>query len=476
MKITREETAPREVVLNIEFDSDDIEPYLDRSYKRVVNRLQVPGFRPGKAPRYLVENYVGREALVRESLDFIMQESLDRALKEEDLEAFGEPDVEVVEIDPLSFKAVVPLEPIVELGDLSGLHLEPEPVEVTQEQVDGVLEQTRYNSAPWEPVDRPVRFRDLVNLDVDAFIEGKRVANDKGIEFIPDKDNPSPLPGFSVHIEGLKKDDSKEFTLQVPDDYADNKIVGKECRFNIKVLEIKEKALPELDDEFAKGVGDGYESLEGLRESILEDLRKQAERASQRAFQEDTLTQVINGASVEVPGLITDREIDHMLEEQLQAIRRRRVDMDTYLKDVGKSQEELRESLRPAAQERLTRALVVRKLAKDEGLEASDEEIDTEIEDLVSHSGESGDGLRKMFSSENARSSIGNAILQRKVLERLAEIVQREVEDSTVALEEEPSEPEEDQQEEETDQEGATAEAETVTEAGTMTEEETTPP
>ena len=449
MKITREEAAPREVVLNIEFDSDDIEPYLDRSYKRVVNRVQVPGFRPGKAPRFILENYVGRVALVRESLDFILQESLDKALKEEDLESFGEPDVEVVEIDPLSYKAVVPLEPIVDLNDFRSIRLEPEQAEVSQEEVDKVLEHMRYSSAPWEPADRPVQFGDLVTLDVDGSVEGKKVANEKGVEFIPDKDNPSPFPGFSVYLEGLKKEASKEFTLPIAEDHRDPALAGKECRFNVKVLEIKEKLLPALDDEFAKGAGDGHETLEDLRASILTDLTEQTEKTARRAFQEKALEQVVAGASLEISDFTTNKEIAHLLEEQLQDFQGRRMDLDTYLQGAGKSREEVRESLKPAAKERLTRAFVVRKLAEVEGIEVAGGEIDAEIDDLASSSGESGESLRKAFSSENARNSIASALLQKRVLERLEQIVQGIAEDSTALDEEKSSEPAEDQGEDE---------------------------
>ena len=462
MKITREEAAPREVVLNIEFDSEDIEPYLDRSYKRVVKRVQVPGFRPGKAPRVIVENYVGRGALVRESLDFILQESLDKALKEEDLEAFGEPDIEVVEIDPLSFKAVVPLEPIVDLAEFRSIRMEPESIEVSEEDVNQVLEQMRYSAAPWEPADRPVRFGDLVTLDVDGSVDGKKVANEKGVEFIPDKDNPSPFPGFSVYLEGLKKEEYKEFTLPIAEDYLESSLAGKECRFNVKVLEIKEKLLPALDDEFAKDVRDGYSTLEALRTSVLDDLTERAEKTAQRAFQEKALEQVISGASLEVSEFTTNKEIDHMLEEQLQDIQGRRMDLDTYLQSAGKSQEELQESIRPAALERLNRAFIVRKLADVEGIEVSTGDIDAEIETLASSSGESGDALRKAFSSDHARSSIGSAILQRRVLEQLEQIVQGKAEDPAAPSTEESAELKEDQstagtEEEEPPQEETTA-------------------
>ena len=437
MKITREDTAPREVVLTIELESADLEPYLDRSYKRLVNKLQIPGFRRGKAPKFIVENHVGREALVRESLDYIVQESIDKAKKEEDLETFGEADVDVVEIDPLSLKATLPLEPVVDLGDFRILRLDPEPFEVTEEQIDRVLEQTRYDGAPWQPAERPVRFGDMLTLDVDGFIEGKRVADDKGVEFIPSGDSPLPFPGFSVYLEGMGKGESKEFTLKVPKDYADSSMADKECRFAVKVLEIKEKLLPELDDEFAKGVGDGYEGLEALRASILSNLTEHAERAAERAFQERSLEEVMKGASVEVSELTTTREIDHLLEERLQAMERRRVDVDTYLQSVGKSRDELRDEMRPEAQERLNRLLVLRSLAREEGIEVSPEEIDAELASLTSGSSQSAESLRQALSSESGRSSLGNSILTRKVLESLARIVRGETVEADSATGEE---------------------------------------
>jgi trigger factor len=393
----------------------------------MVGRVQIPGFRPGKAPRVIVENHMGKEAMIRESLDFIAQQSIEKAIEEEELEAFGDPDIELLEINPPSFKATVSLEPVVDLGDFRGIRLEPEPVEVTEEQVFAVLEEMQRDAAPWEPVDRPVKFGDLVTMDVDGFIEGQQVADDKAVDFIPTEDNPTPFQGFSVYIEGLKKDQIHEFTLPIPEEYPDESAAGKECRFKVKVLEIKEKALASLDDEFAKGVGDGYDSLETLRSSILEDMTQRAENISQRAFQENSLQEVIKGATIEVSRLTTDREIDHLLEDQAQALKNRRTDMDTYLRNAGKTEEELREELRPSAQERVTRFLVLRRLAQEENLEVADEEIDAEIDSMTSGKSESADSLREVLSSENSRMSLSNAILSRKVVERLAEIVQGKV-------------------------------------------------
>ena len=358
---------------------------------------------------------------------------------------FWEPDVEMVEIDPFSFKAVVPLEPVVELGDFRSIRLEPEPVEVTEEQVDKFIERMRYDAAPWEPVERPVKFDDLVALDVDGYIEGNQVADDKGVDFIPTKDSPMPFPGFSVYLEGMQADESKEFTLKVPEENPDNTIAGKDCRFNVKVLGIKEKVLPELDDEFAKGVGDGYESLEALRTSILDTLTQRTEWVARRSFEEKSLEEVIKGVSIEVPEVTTNREIDRLLEEQAHAVQGHDMDMDTYLQSVGKSLEELRDEVRPTAQERLTQFLVVRKLAREEGIEVSPEEVEAELQELSSTSNESGEALRDPLTSERARSSIGNSMLTRKVLEHLAQIVEgglEEVETSEGTSQDATQEPE----------------------------------
>jgi trigger factor len=423
LKVSREDTAPRQVVLTVELDDSDLEPSLERSYRRVVNRVVIPGFRKGKAPRYLVQNYLGREALIQESLDHIVQEALDKALKEHGLEVFGEPELDLVETDPVSFRATLPLEPLVDLGDFRDVRLQPAAVEVTDERVDEVIERLRYDTAPWQPVERGVKFGDLVTLDATGVIAGDEVMDDKGVDFIPNQDNPSPFPGFSVYLEGMNRDEDREFTLAVPEDYLQTAIAGKECRFSVKVLEIKEKGLADLDDEFAKGVGEGYETMEELRTSVLDDLKEQSERAAQRELESKALDEVIKGASVQMPDLAMDREIDRLMDEQIHAQHNRHMDMDEYLQNVGKSQDELKDELRPAAQERLTRYLIVREIAKEEGIEVSADDIDSEVERLTSGVAESAEALRRAFSSESARTSIHDTVLTRRTLGRLREIV-----------------------------------------------------
>ena len=424
VKVTKETVAPTEVILNIEMDTEDEEPFVSRSYRRVVSRMQIPGFRPGKAPRSIVQNFVGRPALVQEALDFMIPETLDRVLKEQDLQAFAQPEVELLEIEPVSFKAVVPLEPLVDLGEFRNLRLELEPEMVTEEQVEDVIEQLRRRSAPWEPVERPAGFGDLVNLDIKGIIDGEQVIDDHGVDFIPEQDNRLPFPGFSIYLEGMTEGQDKEFTLTVPEDYPQASYASKECRFQVTVRSIKEKKLPGLDDEFAKGVGDGYESLGALRDFVQQRLTGEAKTSALRELEEKSLEELLKTASVQASGLVFQRELESMQNERARFFSSQRVDMDAYLRAVGKTEEEVQDELRPRARERITRYLVLRKLAQEEGIEVSPEEIKAEIESLVATSRESEAVTRRSLSTESAQDSIRASILNRKVMQRLVEIVQ----------------------------------------------------
>ena len=250
--VTKESVTPTDITLNVSMASEDEEPFIGRSYRRLASRVKIPGFRPGKAPRSIVESHLGRTALVQEALEFMIPETLDQVLSDEDIQAFADPQLELLEIEPVSFKAVVPLEPLVDLGDFRSIQVDREPVTVSEDQVDEVIEQLRSEAAPWDPVERPVQFGDLLNLNVDGTIEGDQAINDKGVDFIPQEDNPMPMPGFSSILEGMTAGETKEFSLIVPEDHNQEEYAGKECQFKVEVLSVKEKQLAELDDEFAK--------------------------------------------------------------------------------------------------------------------------------------------------------------------------------------------------------------------------------
>ena len=473
MIVTRDSVTTTEVTLTISMDAEDEEPFLNRSVRRVGSRVRIPGFRPGKAPRSVIENHLGREALIHEALEFMIPESLDKVLKDEDIQAFMEPQLEMIDYAPVSFKAVVPLEPIVDLGEFREIRLEREEVEVTTEQVDSVLADLRFESAPWEPVERPVVFGDLVSMNVKGNIEGEEVIDDQGIDFIPQLDNNLPFPGFSVYLEGMTEGQSKDFTLPVPDDYPQENYAGKECRFNAEVLAVKEKILPELDDEFAKGVREGFENLEALSDHVRQRLSDEGEAAETRRLEMSSLEELKKLAKIEASELVYQRELDLMYEERERSMRNQRMDMELYLSYVGQTEEELREQMKPQAEERFNTMLLLRKLADVENIEISEDDVEAEVTNLISNTGrESEATMRQALNTDNARDSIRSSLMNRKIMARLVEIVQGEEPASPAA--EEPQGSLEAEETGETGDESPESESETVPEEESSPDEEAT--
>ncbi len=435
MNVTKDSVSPTEITLNVELDAEDEEPFITRSYRRLAARVNIPGFRPGKAPRSIVESHLGRPALVQEALEFMVPETLDQILKEDNLQAFMEPQLEILEVEPVSFKAVVPLEPVVNFGDLTSIQLERQPVEVTDDQVNDVIEQLRYEAAPWEPADRPVQFGDLLSINVTGSIGSEQAINDQGIDFIPQQDNPLPIAGFSVYLEGMTEGQEKAFSLTIPEDHHQNQYAGQECHIHAEVLSIKTKKLPDLDDEFAKGIRDGYESLEALGNHVREQLTEAAQTSSERRLEQDSLEGLLNITTIQASELLYQRELDMLYQDRERSVRSQRLDMETYLSYIGTSEEEWREQLKLQAERRLNSYLVLRKLAEDQGIDISPEEIQAEIDVMLGESGEAQESMRRVLGSDNAQESIRSSLLSRKVLRRLIEIVEGGSEE-TVSIEE----------------------------------------
>jgi len=431
VKVTRDNSSPIEVTLTVELAAEDENPFVERSYRRVVSRLNIPGFRRGRAPRHIVESMMGRTALLQEALEFMVPETLDKVLQDEEVSAFGEPSIEVTELEPVSFTATVPLEPTVDLGAYREIRVETEPVEVTDEEVDGVLDRVRDEQALWEPVERAAVFGDRLNLNVLGTMDEETVVEDDDVEYIPNEENVLPFPGFAPNLVGLSEDDESEFTVTVPEDYPREQYAGKDIQFKVEVLSVKEKSMPELDDEFAKSVGDGFDDLEALRTSIRESLTNQAENAARSELEQKSLDALCEVAVVNVSPLLYERELEAMQADRERMLRQQGLDLATYLRFMGKSPDEFLDEMRPNAERRLVSALVMRKLAEVEEIEVSDEDIQSETDRLLDLS--SGDeeqdasnldSLREFLGSESTRDNIRSTLHSRRVMERLTDIAQ----------------------------------------------------
>ena len=424
MKVTNEKIENSQAFLTIEMDPADVEESMDASYHRLVKKTRVPGFRKGKAPRDILERYIGKESLLEDALNNLFPKAYDDAIKEQKIKAIAQPQIEVAQTDPVVFKIVVPLLPTIELGDYHQIKVKPEPVKFNKDEVNNAVEQLRHQQAIWEPVDRPVDFGDLVSLEVESDIDGEPFIKQQGTQYQVLRDVSFPVPGFAEQLIGLKKDDKKEFKLKLPDDYPKNELVGKEPLFKVKVTEIKQERLPDLNDEFARGVSTDFETLEILHERVSTSLRLRADEQAKVDFEEQVIMAVVDICQAEFPPVLVDAEIDQLFGEQVRRWQMRDgKNMDEYLKRVNKTEDEIREELRPLATKRVSTSLVLGKVAEDEKIEVSDAEIDNEIENMCQDAAEGKkEELKKFLATPQARESIKQTLITRKTIQQLVEI------------------------------------------------------
>jgi len=422
VKVTREKTENSQAFLNIEMEPPEVEEYLKKSYNRLVKKANIPGFRKGKAPREILEQYIGKESLLEDALNTLIPQAYERAIEEQQIEAFARPSIEIVQTDPVIFKATVPLKPTVKLDDYHNIQVAEEPVEVTDDDVNAVIEQLRYQHANWEPVERPVEFEDLVVLDVESKIEGEPFLNEKGAQYQVLRNAPFPVPGFAEQLVGMKVGEDKEFKLQFPSDYPRSELAGKEPWFMVRVTEVKRQVLPELNDEFVREVSADLKDLDMLREKVSEDLRLRAEERARIDFEERVIDAVVDLAEVEFPPILIELEIAQLLDEQSRRLQMGGRGMEEYLRSINKTEEELREELRPVATKRITRSLVLEKIAEEEKVEVTESEVDTEIENMVKRVAENKDRLQESLNTPQARESVRQMLITRKTLQRLLEI------------------------------------------------------
>ncbi len=400
----------------------EVEESLEQSYHRLVKKANIPGFRKGKAPRAVLERYLGKDSLLEDALNNLLPQAYEKAISEQEIEAVASPAIEIVQTDPVIFTATVPLKPAIELGDYHSIKLKPEPVEVTKDEVDAVIEQLRRQHGTWEPVERAAGFDDLLTLDIESQVEGKPFINQQGVQYQILPNQPLPAPEFAEQLSGMKGGEEKEFTLQLPQDYPQAEVAGKEAQFKVKVIEIKQQRLPKLNSEFARLVSPDFKTLAALRKQLAENLRLRAEQKTKEEFEERVIDAVVDLSQVEFPPVLVETEIERLMDQQARWLQAGGGEMEEYLSRVGKTGEELREELRPLATKRITRSLVLGKVAEEEKIEVADAEINAELENIVQSTSGNKDEVRKRLDSSQVRSSIEQLLTTRKALQRLTEI------------------------------------------------------
>jgi trigger factor len=420
MKVSTEPVENSQVTLNIEMEPIEVDKYLDKAYNRLVKRVSVPGFRKGKAPRDILERHIGKDALFREALEDLIPMTYKEALESQDIDAIAQPQFELIQVEPLIFKAVVPLKPTIKLGDYTQIRVESEPVEIKEEDIEATIEQLRHQQAILSPVERPAQFDDIVTINVEGTRDGELFPISKDVVYEVTREARLPLPGFAEKLEGMSKGEEKSFVLSYPADYEMRELAGKEHAFKVKVTEIKEKKLPEVDDELAKSLG--KEDLASLREQIVSNLKARAEERARLELEQKTVDAAVELSEVEYPPVLAEKEIDRLLSDEARQFTEGITGLENYLKTLNKTMDNHREELRPMANRRVVRSLVLGKIAEAEKIEVDESEIDAEIEKAAKDADKQADEIRRFFSLPETREPIKQFLLGRKTVERLVQI------------------------------------------------------
>ena len=416
MKVSRDDVENRQTILHIEVEEDRVERHLQRAHTKVSQRINIPGFRKGKAPRRIVEQFVGRDYLLDEAMESLVPEAVGTAVEESDIETTHTPPrVNVTERDPVvKIDATVALTPVVTLGSYKHLKFEDQLDEVSEEQIEEQITQVRESQATWELVKRSVKMGDLLTITASGFSEGKEFAKVDSGEFLVEAGSMNPVPGFAEKLKGLKQGESKEFTLDIPQDYPNGEFAGKKVHFNVSVSDVKKKTLPNMTNAFVASLGDGIKTVAELRGRITDNLEKQATDGLRRSLEEKVIDALVEDAEFEVSPMIIEHEAEHVLEDQQRQLAQYNIDFQQYIDGLGKSNEEIVSEAKDSAELRLKRMLVVDRLVEDGGVTITPEQVAAETEIMQS---------QPQYEQENLDSDEARDAIQ-KVLQRRAAIDQ----------------------------------------------------
>jgi trigger factor len=406
MKISTEITPDRQAIVTVEVDEDQMQGALKRAAVSASRARPVPGFRPGKAPYEMVERLFGRELLVEEAVDDLARKMYGEVLDQNELRPIDVGQLEIVQKEPPIFKYTIPVQPEVKLGDYKAVRMTPPEVEVTDAEVDEVIERFQLTQATVVPVSRAVQKGDTVTLDVAGGVPDGEQMDEKGLRVTVADDKGIRLP-FDEQLIGMNAGETREIEHAYPDDFEDETVRGKTARYTVTVHDIKETQLPQADDEFVQAVSE-FKTLDQFRGNIREILRRQKERDTEVRFANDVLQAVTEQSEVAYPPVMLEKEVEQDLENLKQDVKRLGLTWDNYLRLSSKTEEQVRADIQPGAEKRLKQLLVLSELIRAEDIKISREELNQEIDRRIKAAVEDGANANVARRSYNARDAREN--------------------------------------------------------------------
>jgi trigger factor len=386
MKASWEKIEKNVGVLEVEVDEAKVASALDKAFKKVVNRVNVPGFRRGKVPRQLFEKRFGVESLYQEAIDILLPEAYVQAVEEAGIEPVDRPEVDIEQFakgQPMKFKAKVTVKPEVKLGEYKGLEVEVQDDEVSDEEVAEELKRQQQRYAELVPAEEgAAKNGDVAVIDFEGFVEGEAFQGGKAEKYSLELGSGSFIPGFEDQIVGMEKGQEKDVNVTFPETYHVEELKGKAAVFKVKLHDIKHKVLPELDDEFAKDVSE-FETLDEYKQDIKSRLSERKRESAKAALETAVVEKAAANAEVDIPAAMINHEVDHMLRDFERRIRSQGMTLDLYYKFSGQSEDALKEQMRGEAEKRVRNNLVLEAIAKAEKVEATEADVEAELQKIA---------------------------------------------------------------------------------------------
>ncbi len=421
MQITATPAPKSTVVLEIELPAERLERAVDEAVRHLSRRTRVPGFRPGKAPRPLLERHLGPGAILDDAVDHLVQDAYRQALVDQDLLPLTNADVEVVQAEegkPLVFKATVQVRPDVKLGDYKQFNFSPEIEAIDDARVDKVLDELRDQNATLAPVeDRGAREGDYAVISFTGTRDGEPFEGGASDRMPIILGQERLIPGFEANLVGLEVGGKTEFDITFPEDYPETELAGKPAHFAVEIRELREKVQPDLDDDFIKTLGD-FDDLPALRADIKARLERNALDRARHGFADRIIEYAVANATVDLPDILVDQEVEVMHDEFRGTLARQGISQDAYLKAVDKAESDLHAEFRPGAEKRVRTLLVLSKVADEEGVAAPEAEVEAEIARGRERYADDA-RLLAYFDSDRGRSYIRSTLRRSRVVEQL---------------------------------------------------------
>lgn len=421
MKVTKEQQEKNSVKLTITVDEETFEKGVQKAYLKNVKKIALPGFRKGKAPRKIIEQYYGAGVFFEDAINFVCPEAYEEALKETGVEAVSRPEIDVVEIESgkdFVFTATVTTKPEVELGDYNAISVKKVTYRTTQKEIEAEIKKVQEQNARIIPVeDRAVKEGDLTVIDFEGFTDGVAFDGGKGTDYSLEIGSGAFIPGFEDQLVGAEIGKEVEVNVTFPKDYHSEDLKGKKAMFKVTVKEIKEKQLPEINDDFVKDVSE-FDTLDDYKKDIKEKIAKSNEQRGRQETENNVIDEVLKIATVEIPDCMIDTQLENIARDFDYRLSMQGLNLAKYLEMTGSNIDAFKEQFKEQAEKQVKTSLVLEAVAKAENVKATEKDIEAEMKKVAESYNMELDKVKDLFKDEE-RKSLENEIITQKTVDLL---------------------------------------------------------